>query len=87
MRLLTIPKRSRVPLRRSDQSYGAIQRHYVASSAISPLIYDPDTETCWVHFTDGASVELSSLPGIELERWLAAKSIGAYWNNVVRGRY
>ena len=87
MRLLTIPKRSRAALRRVTNHMARSSATMLASSAISALIYDPDTESCWVHFADGASVELNGFPEIELERWLAAGSIGAYWDNVVRGRY
>jgi hypothetical protein len=65
----------------------AIERHYPASSAIAALVYDEASKTCWVTFTDGASVELSDFPAIEFERWQEAASPGAYWNYHLRGRY
>jgi hypothetical protein len=81
-----VPRRARAVRIRSDQA-GAVQRHYVASEAISAVIYDPDTKTCWVTFTDGTTVELDGFPEIELARWLEAASIGGYFNANVRGRY
>jgi hypothetical protein len=81
------PRRARRAVRiRSDQA-GAVQRHYVVSEAISVFVYDADTETCWVTFTDGTTIELGDFPEIELARWLDAASIGGYFNANVRGRY
>jgi hypothetical protein len=80
-----VPRRARSRIR-SDQA-GAVQRHYVVSEAISVFVYDADTRTLWVTFTDGMTAELSDFPEIELARWLAAPSIGGYFNANVRGRY
>jgi hypothetical protein len=85
-RLITLPRR-RKPVVRRDANGAPVQRHYVTSEAISLLAYDAETETCWVSFTDGSTVELGDFPEIELERWLAAGSPGKYWNYHVRGRY
>jgi len=38
-------------------------------------------------FTDGASYEIPNFPVLELARWLAASSKGAYFNLNVRGQY
>jgi len=66
----TVPywRKPKPVLHRAD----AIERHYPASSAIAALTYDDESKTCWVTFTDGASVELSDFPAIEFERWQAA---------------
>jgi hypothetical protein len=87
LRLITLSRRRRPVVRRGDANGASVQRHYVASEAISLLTYDAETETLWISFTDGATVELDGFPEIELERWLAAKSIGSYWNAYLRGRY
>jgi hypothetical protein len=37
--------------------------------------------------TDGASYDIPNFPVLELARWLAARSKGAYFNLNVRGQY
>jgi hypothetical protein len=64
-----------------------LHRHHVASHAIASLAYDDEEETLWVTFTDGRTYQLDGLPEIEFERWLAASSLGRYWNANVRGNY
>lgn len=63
-------------------------RHRIAvqSSAIAALTYHPD-HSLVIEFNDGTRYVIPSFPPIELSRWLAAKSIGAYFNANVRGRY
>jgi hypothetical protein len=90
MRLLTIPRKRATPrpapLRRSDQA-GSIQRYYPSSSCIAAIVYDGESETAWVSFRDGASVELDGLSELEVYRWVNSASPGAYWNRYLRGRY
>lgn len=58
----------------------------VDSSAIAALTYLHD-RTLTIEFQDGRRYAIPNFPAIELARWLAAPSIGAYFNANVRGRY
>lgn len=61
-------------------------RFAVDSSAIAALEYRSD-HTLSIEFNDGSRYAIPDFPALELSRWLAAKSIGAYFNAYVRGRY
>lgn len=58
----------------------------VKSSAIQTLLYRRD-HTLSIVFADGSRYAIPDFPAIELSRWLAASSIGAYWNANLRGKY
>lgn len=59
---------------------------HVSSSAIYALYYRRD-RTLSIVFQDGSRYAIEDFPPIELSRWLAAESIGGYWNANLRGRY
>jgi hypothetical protein len=65
----------------------ALQNVTVASSAISVLAYDDETQDCYVTFVNGRSYTLPGFPAIEFERWISAESKGGYWNMFVKGKY
>jgi hypothetical protein len=86
-RLITLPRR-RKPVARRDSANGSpLQRYYPSSDAIASVIFDAASETAWVSFVSGGTVELNGLSEIEFARWQAAASPGAYWNHYLRGRY
>jgi hypothetical protein len=58
----------------------------VTSSAIQELYYRRD-RTLSILFTDGRRYAIDNFPAIELDRWLNAKSAGAYFNANIRGKY
>ena len=58
-----------------------------ASSAIANLTYHHDTSELFMTFTDGRNYVIEDFPEIEFERWIAADSIGGYFNAFVRGNY
>jgi hypothetical protein len=70
-----------------DQIKNRTEAHIpVSSSAIAFLTYGLD-RTLSITFNDGRRYLIENFPPIELARWLAAPSIGAYWNTNLKGKY
>jgi hypothetical protein len=61
--------------------------HTPSSTALASIVYDDESNECFITFTDGRSYTLENFPEIELDRWLGAQSVGAYWNANIKGRY
>jgi hypothetical protein len=53
----------------------------------SPADLRQDNQVVALGPTDGASYDIPNFPVLELARWLAARSKGAYFNLNVRGEY
>jgi hypothetical protein len=68
-----------------EPATSAIETYPVYSAAISIIKFDPEAEECIINFSDGTSY-LRPLSRSELNKWLNSKSIGGYWNRVLRGR-
>jgi hypothetical protein len=66
---------------------GEIEEYPVSSSCVAHISYDPAAEEALVQFTDGTQYVLPGLSRRALTHWLNAKSMGAYWNKNLRGRY
>jgi hypothetical protein len=66
---------------------GEIEEYPVSSSCVAHISYDPEAEEALVQFTDGTQYILPGFPRRALTTWLNAKSMGAYWNKNLRGRY
>jgi hypothetical protein len=64
-----------------------IEEYPVSSSCVAHISYDPETEEALVQFTDGTQYILPGFSRRALMSWLNAKSMGAYWNKNLRGRY
>jgi hypothetical protein len=58
----------------------------VTSSCIARIEYEPDTRECSFTFYRGGSYT-STIPGIEVQRWINSESLGRYFNAHIRGRY
>lgn len=65
----------------------AMQSQPVSSSAFASIQRDDETGETAITFTDGRSYIIPNLPDIEFARWMAADSIGAYFNANIRGNY
>ena len=57
-----------------------------APASPSPADLRHDNQVVALGPTDGASYDIPNSPVLELARWLAARSKGAYFNLNVRGR-
>lgn len=64
-----------------------MERELVDSSVIRSVGYDPDTEVLEVEFRSSKVYRYAMVPPGEVVALLSAKSIGSYFNRVIRTRY
>jgi hypothetical protein len=65
----------------------AMQSQAIASSAISSLQYDDETQEMVIVFKDGRGYTVPNVPEIEVYRLANSSSPGGYWNANMRGKY
>ena len=72
----------------------ASQTYTPGSSCIASVTFVTDDDdddatsgTAYVTFQQGQQITIENFPAIEVERWMAADSVGNYWNTVFRGKY
>lgn len=56
------------------------------SSAFTQMVYDSDTEQLIATFKDGATYAYT-LPQDVVDQWMAADSIGGFYNANIRGQF
>ena len=59
----------------------------VDSSVIAEIGYDADTKILEVRFHNGRVYQYFPVPQSEYEKLMSARSVGSYFNRVIRVRY
>lgn len=59
----------------------------VASSNISAVGYDVNTETLRVQFANGSTYEYKNVPSVVFDEFLSAGSLGSFLNRNIRYSY
>jgi hypothetical protein len=65
----------------------AVQTFPMRSTAIASLAFDDEKKWLDVTFNKGGTYRIENFPDDLLEQWMAAPSIGGFWNTNIKGRF